>query len=107
WQNRDAAGSQLIVVVTVQQPVRAAGARPADGERIGTARRHLAARASIEKTVRICLLRSSWSQCRQLNKVAAVQRQLRNLLRINHLAKRGVRSLNGNLSRRHLYVGAH
>ena len=93
-QNRDGAGRQFVVVVAIQQPIGAIGARAAHRQRIRAARGRFAARAAIEKAVRIGFLRGARRQRGKLNEVAAVQRQIGHLLGRDHLTESGVRRLN-------------
>src|SRR5882762_5589810 len=79
-QNRNAAGGEFVVVVPIEQPVRALGARSADRKGIGTAGGDLAAGTAIEETIRVGFLGDARSQRRQLDEVPSIQRQLGHLL---------------------------
>ena len=92
-QDRNAAGGQFIVVFAIEQPVGAVGARAADRQREGAARRYLAAGAGSEKAVRVGFGSRAGSQGRELDEVAAIQRKVGDLLRVDHLAQRGTRRL--------------
>src|SRR5580658_8122985 len=86
-KSSDAAGSQFVVVHTIQDPVGAVGTRAANGEREGAARGDLAAGSRSEKAIGVRLRRCSGSESGELNEIAAIQRELGDLLRVDDLAE--------------------
>ena len=102
-QNRDATRGELVVVVVVEQPIGALGARSSNGERVGSAGRCFAAGRAIEKAVGIRFLRCSRRECGQLHEVASVQRKVRHLFGGNDLSERRVRGFNRHFRRGHFH----
>src|SRR5258708_40135094 len=94
--NADTAGSKFVVVIAVEQPVGAVGAGTANRERVRAACGNFAAWAAIEKAARIGFLRGAWRERGKLHEIAAVQGELRDFLRGDHLAESGVGGLHGN-----------
>src|SRR5579862_2243985 len=95
WQDGDAAGGQLIVVVAVKQPIGAIGAGSAHRKREGSAGGDFAAGTSIEKAAGIGFLDGAGGQGGELDEVAAIQGKLGDLLGGDHLAQSGIGSFNG------------
>ena len=93
-KDADSARSQFVVVDAVQQPVRAVGPRAADRQRERTARGHLAVAAGGEKAIGVGLRRCARRERGELHEVAAIQGQLRHLLRGDDLAERWIGSFN-------------
>src|SRR6266478_2268675 len=92
-EDGDAAGGQLVVVHSIDQPVRAIGPRTTDRKRERSAGSDLTGVRSGEKAVGVCLRRSSGTERRKLREIAPIQRELRNLLGGNDLAEGGIRGL--------------
>ena len=101
-ENRNRAGRQLIVVVAIQQPVGAVGARSADSQRVRSPRRRFAARTAVKKAVRVGLLSYARRQRGKLHEIASVQRQVGHLLGRDDLTQRGIRRLDRHSGRIHL-----
>src|SRR6266550_4250739 len=55
-QNRDAAGSEFVIVIAIQQPVRTLGTRSTHGKGISSTGRNFATCTAIEEAVRVGLL---------------------------------------------------
>ena len=104
-QNRNGAGRQFVIIVAIQQPIRAVGARPTHRKRIRPARGRFAARPAIKKAVRVGLLSYARRQRGKLHEIASVQGKIGHLLRGDHLAQRGIRGLDRHSRGAHFHVG--
>src|SRR5580692_7295689 len=89
-KSADTSGCQFVVVYAIQDPVGAVRARAADREREGAARGHFTAGGGREKAIGVRLRRCAGGESGELDEVAAVQRKLRDLFRVDDLAEGGI-----------------
>src|SRR6266478_891424 len=106
-QNSDAACRQFVVVVAVQEPIRAVCARSAHGKRKRPPRGDFAAGTAVKEAVGIRFLRRTRREGSELDEIASIQRKLRNLLGGDDLAERRICGLNGHFRGADFYLGGH
>ncbi len=93
-KNRYAAAGEFVIVVAIEQPIGGIGARTADGERERTTSGHFAARATVKEAAGTGFLCGAGRKGGELDKVAAVERQIGDLLGGDDLAQGRISGLN-------------
>src|SRR5258708_23759364 len=82
--------------MALEKPVVGVGGVAANRERVRAAGGNFAAGAAIEKAARIGFLGGAWRERGKLHEIAAVQGELRDFLRGDHLAETWIGGLHGN-----------